>query len=196
MSMKKQLTDDADVILGDDKKDNKPKPIRRMIAAEVRISDDELLRHSDELAASHEELEHLEEQRKNYNDQKKNEMASVEARINELVRKIRSKVETKEFFCECELDFDLKIKRWRDVKTGLVMKSEELSAQDYQQRLRLEENIDGNESNEAEDTGEWPEQEAEQDGSDDAGVLEVVGEGPGPDADTGVSVQGGEEVGV
>jgi hypothetical protein len=116
----------------------KPKPVRATIVAEHRLSDEEIVVISAELAEAHEEIDQLEEQRKNLNDQKKNEIASVEARMNELVRKIRSRSETREFFCEAELDFDLKIKRWRDVKTGIVVKSEELSARDYQQQLRFE----------------------------------------------------------
>jgi inorganic pyrophosphatase len=116
----------------------KPKPIRATIVAEHRLTDEEIVVISAELAEAHEEIDQLEEQRKNLNDQKKNEIASVEARMNEAVRKIRSRSETREYFCEAELDFDLKIKRWRDVKTGIVVKSEELSARDYQQQLRFE----------------------------------------------------------
>lgn len=138
------LSEDAERILGaiaDAEMKPKPKPVRQTIVAEHRLTDEEIVAISGELAEAHEELDQLEEQRKNLNDQKKNEIASLEARMNELVRKIRSRSETREFFCEAELDFDLKIKRWRDVKTWEVVKTEELSARDYQQKLRFEEGV-------------------------------------------------------
>ncbi len=167
MGRKKRNEEDVDVMDADaaavltppqeEEKARKPKPARRTIAAEYRLTEGELLTISDELAEAHEELDQLEEQKKNLQDQKKNEIAVVEARINELVRKIRSKVETREFFCEAELDFELKIKRWRDVKTSEVVKTEELSAQDYQQRLRFEEGVDNGTDGSNADDGIWPE---------------------------------------
>lgn len=120
------LSEDAERILGAiayGEMKPKPKPVRQTIVAEHRLTDEEIVAISGELAEAHEEI------------------ASLEARMNELVRKIRSRSETREFFCEAELDFDLKIKRWRDVKTWEVVKTEELSARDYQQKLRFEEGV-------------------------------------------------------
>ncbi len=106
--------------------------------------------------------------------QKKNEIAAVDARVNELVRKIRSKVETREFFCEAELDFELKIKRWKDVKTGEIRKTEELSAHDYQMKLRLEEGVDNESNDDNDDDGIWPEKEEILDETDGVVADETV----------------------
>lgn len=149
----------------------KPKPVRATIVAEHRLTDEEIVVISSELAEAHDELDQLEEQRKNLNDQKKNEIASIEARMNELVRKIRSRSETREFFCEAELDFDLKIKRWRDVKTFEVVKTEELSARDYQQQLRFEEGVTHAAIEEVSDRG--PADVDKSDGSDESGSGEL-----------------------
>lgn len=169
--------DDADLILTQSEPEKKlvtQKPVRRTIAAEYRLTDAELLKFGDELSAAHEELEHLEEQKKNLQDQKKNEIAAVDARVNELVRKIRSKVETREFFCEAELDFELKIKRWKDVKTGEIRKTEELSAHDYQMKLRLEEGVDNESNDDNDDDGIWPEKEEILDETDGVVADETV----------------------
>lgn len=116
-----------------------PKPQRKMVLSEVKLTDTEIIDLADELADKHDALADAITKRKNMTDNLKSEEAEITARINSLVRKISSKVDAREFFCEAVLDFDLKVKRWVDVATGDVRKVEDLTAQDFQMKLRYEE---------------------------------------------------------
>lgn len=148
-----------------------PKPQRKMVLSEVKLTDTEIIDLADELADKHDALADAITKRKNMTDNLKSEEAEITARINSLVRKISSKVDAREFFCEAVLDFDLKVKRWVDVATGDVRKVEDLTAQDFQTKLRFEE-----ENAESEIMGEagegYPDPDEVYDPTEDEGVEE------------------------
>jgi len=124
----------------DEATDTKPiKEVRRMVAAEYFFSFDEKLDLSNELAEKIGEVENLESKKKNLTDQMKNEIGVVEARIADLGRKVRSGSEYREFFCRCEFDWPNNTKNWHDIQTGELRKSEPITAEDLQMKIRFEE---------------------------------------------------------
>jgi hypothetical protein len=115
-----------------------PRQTKRLMA-EVELTEEELLTAGTELSDALEEMSRLEVQKKNLSDQKKNEIDAQKARATELSRKIQSKVEHREFFCEAEFDWVNHVKKWKSVNDGVVRATETISPQDCQMKMRLEE---------------------------------------------------------
>lgn len=153
------------------------KDIRRMVTAEYLFTNEERIDLSNELGAKIGEKEVLEDKKKNLSDQMKNEISVVDARITDLARKVRSGSEFREFFCRCEFDWDGNVKRWYDIQTGEIRKTEPITAEDLQMRIRFDEMSDDEESEEPDVAPQPPtngkKQKAPPEAVEDASYTEV-----------------------
>lgn len=107
------------------------------IEAPYKFNDDEIRTMGIELAKKTREIAEREASMKSHAKQLKAELDIVIGEAELLTHKINTGTEFREFFCRVEFDYDQKIKRFYDLSTETLIRSEPMSAYDLQRKFQF-----------------------------------------------------------
>lgn len=145
-------------------------PRQETVSAIYKFTDAEAMQNAKDLAEKLNEATRIENQFASIKAEFKAKTERVKAEIGVLTNKVGSGEEVREYRCTVELDIPNKQRKYIDLNTGEIIKTEPFHVEDYQTQLPFEDENGGDDFGDGdfEDTNLTDFRDAEETISDDA----------------------------
>lgn len=111
---------------------------RERISHRYNFTEEEKKEMAFRVTSEYEKLGQAEEAKKDAMKGFAEEISKIELGIADLSRKVNSGWEFREYLVDVEIDYNTKMKVFRDAVTGAILKSQELTREDLQRKLEFQ----------------------------------------------------------